>query len=67
MLKTYENYYESGEVLEWAAQRGCGCPVPGGVQGWVGWGPEQPGLGLNGEVGGPACGGLVGWLEIHDP
>ena len=26
-------YQESGEVLEETAQRGCGCPVPGGVQG----------------------------------
>jgi len=25
-------YYERGEVLEQAAQRGCGCPIPGGVQ-----------------------------------
>ena len=32
-------YYESGEVLEQAAQRGCGCPMSGGVQGQVGWGP----------------------------
>mgnify|MGYP001854748618 CR=1 FL=1 len=24
-------YYESGEVLEQAVQRGCGCLVPGGV------------------------------------
>ena len=46
------------------AQRGCGCPVPGGVQGQVGWGPGQPGLVLNGDVGGPASGG---GLEIHDP
>ena len=53
-------YYESGEVLERAAQRGCGCHVPGGVQGQVGWGPGQPGLVLNVEVGGPACGGEVG-------
>jgi len=45
-------------VLERAAQRGCGCPVPGGVQGQVGWGPGQPGL-VNGEVGGPAWQG--GW------
>ena len=37
-------YYESGEVLEQAAHRGCGCPVPGGVQGQAGWGPGQPGL-----------------------
>ena len=51
-------FTESGEVLEQAAQRGCGCPVPGGVQGQVGWGPGQPGL-VNGEVGGPARQG--GW------
>ena len=53
-------YYESGEVLAQAARRGCECPIPGGVQGWVGWGPGQPGLVLNVEVGGPACGRGVG-------
>jgi len=53
-------YYESSEVLEQVALRSCGCPVPGGVQGQVGWGPGQPGLVLNVEVGGPACGGGVG-------
>jgi len=37
-----------------------GCPVPGGVQGQVGWGHGQPGLALNGEVGGLACGMWVG-------
>jgi len=42
-------------VLVQAAQRGCGCPVPGGVQGQVGWGLGQPGLVLNVEVGGPTC------------
>jgi len=47
-------------VLEQAAQRGCGCPVPGGVQGQVGWGPGQPGLALYLKVGHPACGGGVG-------
>jgi len=46
---------ESGEVLEQAAQGGCGCPIPGGVQGQVAWGPGHPGLVLNVEVGGPAC------------
>ena len=51
-------YQESGEVLKWAAQRGCGCPVPGGVQGQVRSGPRQPGL-VNVEVGGPARHG--GW------
>jgi len=55
---------DSGEVLAQAAQRGCGCPVPGGVQGQVGWGPGQPGLVLNEEVGGPAC---SRGLELHDP
>jgi len=24
-------YWESGEMLEETAQRGCGCPIPGGV------------------------------------
>ena len=47
-------------MLEQAAQRGCGCPIPGGVQGQVGWDPGQPGLVLNVEVGGPACGGMNG-------
>ena len=57
-------YRECVEVLEQAAQRGCGCPVPGGVQGQSGWSPEQPGLALNEEVSGPDCGG---GLEFHDP
>ena len=47
-----------GEVLEQTAQRGCRCPIPGGVQGQVGWGPGQPSL-ANGEIGGPARQG--GW------
>ena len=45
-------------MLEQTVQRGCGCPIPGGVQGQVGWGPGQPGL-VTGEVGGPARQG--GW------
>ena len=53
-------------MLEQAAQRGCGCSIPGGVKGQVGWGPGQLGLVLNMEVGGSACGG-GGGLEIHDP
>jgi len=32
------------------------CPIPGGVQGEVGWGPGQPGPILNVEVGSPAGG-----------
>ena len=31
-------------MLEQVVQRGCGWPVPGGVQGQVGWGPGQSDL-----------------------
>ena len=51
---------ENGEVLEQAAHRGCGCPVPGGVQGQVGWGPWAAWSGINVEVDGPACDERVG-------
>lgn len=30
-----------GEPLELAAQRYCGCPIPGSAQGQVGWGFDQ--------------------------
>ena len=51
---------ESGEVLE--PQRSCGFPIPGGVQGQVGWGPGQPGLVLNVEFGSSAFTmGLGAW------
>jgi len=33
-------------------QGGCGCPIPGGIQGQAGCGSGQPGL----VVGDPACG-----------
>ena len=49
-----------GEILAQVAQRGCGCPFPGGAQDNFGWGPGQPGLVLDMEVGGSACGGGVG-------
>ena len=32
----------TGETLEQVAQRSCVCPIPGSVQGQVGWGFEQP-------------------------
>jgi len=51
-------------VLEQAAQGCCGCHIPEGVQGQLGWGPGQPGLVLNRKVGGPACGR---GMETHDP
>jgi len=55
---------QSGEVLAQAAQRGCGCHVPGVVHGQVGWGPGQPGVVPDLEVGVPACGRR---LELDDP
>ena len=38
--------------------------IPGGVHSQIGWGPGQPGLALNEEVGDPAC---DRGLELHDP
>jgi len=35
---------QGGDTLEQVAQRGCGCPIPGGIQGQAGCGSGQPGL-----------------------
>ena len=40
--------------------RGCGCPIPGGVQGQVGWSPGQSDLVHDLAVGNPACGEETG-------
>jgi len=37
-------YHKGGEILEKVAQRGSGGPIPGNIQGQVGWGSEQPDL-----------------------
>ena len=37
-------YGEGAEILEWVAQRGGQCPIPGNTQGQVGRGSEQPDL-----------------------
>jgi len=37
-------YTEGGDTLEQVAQGGCGCPIPGGIQGQAGCGSGQPGL-----------------------
>ena len=37
-------HHEGGESLAQVAQRSCGCPLPGSVQGQVGWSSEQRGL-----------------------
>jgi len=48
-------------VLEQLPREAVAAPsIPGGVHGQVGWGPGQPGLVVNMEVGGPACRGGVG-------
>ena len=43
-------FTQGGEALEQVAQGGCGCPIPGGIQGQAGCGSGQPGL----VVGDPA-------------
>ena len=45
---------EGGE--EQTTRRGCGCSILRGVQGQVEWGPEQPDLELDLEVGNATCG-----------
>ena len=35
---------EDGVSFEQVAQGGCGCPIPGGIQGQAGCGSGQPGL-----------------------
>ena len=35
---------KTGDALEHVAQGGCGCPIPGGIQGQAGCGSGQPGL-----------------------
>jgi len=37
---------KSGETLEQVAQRGSGIPIPGNIQGQIGWFSEQPGHNL---------------------
>ena len=49
---------DAGEALAQAAQRSCGCSIPGGIQGLVGCGPGQPDL----MGGNPAHGRGVGTI-----
>jgi len=50
----------SGEVMEQAAHRECGCSVFRDVQDQVGWGPGHPGLEPDLEVSGLTFGRGVG-------
>ena len=43
-------FTQGGDTVEQVAQEGCGCPIPGGIQGQAGCGSGQPGL----VVGDPA-------------
>jgi len=43
-------FAQGGDAPEQVAQGGCGCPIPGGIQGQAGCGSGQPGL----VVGDPA-------------
>lgn len=47
-------------ALAQAAQRCCGCPIPGVVQGQVGGNPGQPDLMLDLAIGNPAHGNYIG-------
>jgi len=50
---------DGGEALAQVAQRSCGCPLAGSVQGQVRWGFEQPGL-----VEGVPAHGRGGWNSM---
>ena len=43
-LKTEIICYEGAEALDQVAHRSYGCPIPGSVEGQVGWGFEKSGL-----------------------
>jgi len=49
----------AGSLLQRASMGGCVCPIPGGAQDQVGWGPGQPEL-----VGGNPAHVMV--LELDD-
>ena len=38
------DHAEGGDTLEQVARGGCGCSIPGGIQGEAGCGSGQPGL-----------------------
>ena len=50
---------DGGDALEQVVQGGCGCPIPGGIQGQAGCGSGQPGL-VVGDLH------IAGGLKLHD-
>jgi len=62
-LQLLRQFNKPSPKLAQGAQRSSGCPIPGDMQGQVGWGPGQPGL-----VGGNqlmAC--SWGWMIFKVP
>ena len=51
-------------MLEQVAQGGCGCLIPGGAEGQVGWSPGQPDPVFDLAARNPTCGK---GLELDDP
>ena len=50
-----KKFFTQSDTLDQVAQGGCGCPIPGGIQGQAGCGSGQPGL----VIGDPAhCRGV---------
>ena len=49
------SHTEGGDMLEQVTHRGCGCPIPGRIQGQAGCGSGQLGL----VVGNPAHNGAL--------
>lgn len=45
-LKLTKRFFTQSAVRRCTAAWSCGCPIAGGVQGWVGWDPWLPDLGL---------------------
>ena len=54
-------------MLAQTAQRGSGCSVPEDVQDQIGWGPGQPGLVPDLEVGGPPAAKIPSNSSIGKP
>jgi len=44
LLKPEGLHVGNNKIMEQSAQRGGRCPIPGNIQGQVGWGSEQPDL-----------------------
>ena len=57
------NFFTQRVAQIQGAQRSCGCPIPGGIQGQVGWGLGQPDLV---DVNQPNA-GVWNWMGLKVP